>query len=156
VDELDEFAARLIQYIEANGANLNQDTQQALGELLQNILAAIEEEENPIDGLAPIPEGEPPLNPSMASSNINSFGYDEKTGRLLVKFQGDYPQENGPIYAYSGVPPDIFQAFRMGAIPARTNGSNAWGQWWRGKSPSVGASFYNLIRQGGYPYQQVS
>ena len=92
----------------------------------------------------------------MPSSNINSFGYDEDTGRLLVKFQGDYPQENGPIYAYGGVPKQIFDLFRRGAVPARTHGQNRWGRWWEGKVPSMGASLYTLIREGGYPYQRLN
>jgi hypothetical protein len=87
---------------------------------------------------------------------VHSFGYDEDNGNLLVKFQGDYPQDNGSVYQYSGVPKNIFELFRKGAIPARTDGKNKWGKWWKGKVPSVGASLYTLIKESGYPYQKVA
>lgn len=84
------------------------------------------------------------------SSNIYGFKYDPKTGRLLVRFQ------SGSVYGYQGVPPGIFRVFQAGAIPAKTNGSNAFGKWWIGKMPSLGSAFFSLIRNGGYPYQRLS
>lgn len=86
-----------------------------------------------------------PLN----SSNIYGFAYDPRTSVLRVKFQGD------GVYEYEGVPPAIFKIFQAGAIPARTNGQNQYGRWWIGKNPSLGASFYQLIRDR-FPYQKVS
>ena len=86
-----------------------------------------------------------PLN----SSNVYGFNYDPSDGTLRVRFQG------GGIYEYDSVPPSIFKAFQAGAIPARTNGQNQYGQWWIGKKPSLGASFFNLIRDQ-YPYQRVA
>lgn len=151
-----EYAERLISYIERKGAGLNQETQRALGEFLQNLLQLIEESQSPVDQLPPTPTEEPPLQTGMPSSNVNSFGYDEDTGRLLVKFQGDYPQQNGPVYAYGGVPKQIFDLFKTGAVPARTDGKNKWGSWWKGKNPSLGASLYTLIKGGNYPYQKLS
>jgi hypothetical protein len=120
---------------------------------IQTLQASMQPQEAPAEAPPPPtpqqPEGQIP------SSNINRFAYDPKTKSLLVKFQGDYPQENGPVYQYSNVPEQIFEVFRRGAIPAKTNGQNRWGRWWRGKSPSLGASFYEAIRQGGYPFQRV-
>lgn len=157
MDDLLDYAERLMAYISTQGGSLNQETQQALGQLLQNIFVLIEEQQqNPVDGMPPTAPPEPELNPSMPSSNINSFSYDDKTGNLLVKFQGDYPQENGPIYSYGGVPKQIFDLFQKGAVPARTDGKNAWGKWWKGKAPSMGASMYTLIKGGNYPYQKIS
>lgn len=86
----------------------------------------------------------------LTSSNIFGFHYDPQSGDLLVRFQG------GSIYAYSGVPRHIFNIFAKGAIPAKTEGQNAYGKWWVGKIPSLGAAFYELIRNGGYPYEQVA
>jgi len=83
------------------------------------------------------------------SSNIYGFQYDPQSRKLLVRFQG------GNIYGYDGVPPGIFGVFQQGAVPARTKGKNQYGQWWRGKIPSLGAAFYQLIRQGGYAYQRL-
>jgi hypothetical protein len=85
----------------------------------------------------------------LNSSNVYGFRYDPKTGNLLVRFQG------GGVYGYQGVPPGVFKAFQQGAVPAKTNGQNQYGRWWQGKIPSLGAAFYQLIRQGGYPYQRL-
>lgn len=84
------------------------------------------------------------------SSNIYGFRYNPKTGRLMVRFQG------GSIYGYEGVPAGVFKNFAQGAVPAKTTGANNFGRWWIGKAPSIGASFYELIRNGGYPYTKLS
>ena len=65
-------------------------------------------------------------------------------------------RDGGPIYGYDGVPKVIYDLFQSGSIPARTNGQNRWGKWWKGKVPSLGASLYTLISQGQYPYQRLS
>lgn len=93
---------------------------------------------------------------SMPSSNVEGFAYDPKNQRLYVRFLGKHPDPNGPVYQYEGVPSNIFDIFRRGAIPAKTNGRNKWGRWWRGKYPSMGAAMYHLIRAGRYPYQRVN
>ena len=159
MNELVEYAQSIITFLEQNGATLNVESQRALGELLQNILQLIQQEE---------PQGAPPLTPqgptgpsgpgitqAMPSSNVEGFAYDDKTGRLLVRFLGKHPNRNGPIYAYDGVPPNIFDIFRRGAIPAKTNGRNKWGEWWQGKYPSMGAAMYHVIRAAGYPYRRM-
>lgn len=83
------------------------------------------------------------------SSNIYGFQYSPKSGKLLVRFQG------GSVYGYDGIPPAIFQIFQAGAIPAKTNGKNQYGRWWRGKNPSLGAAFHQLIKLGNFPYQKI-
>jgi KTSC domain len=87
-----------------------------------------------------------PLN----SSNIYGFSYDQNSGTLKVRFQGD------GVYQYQGIPPYIFNIFQKGAVPAKTSGTNNYGAWWKGKNPSLGAAFYDLIRSGPYPYQKVA
>ena len=86
-----------------------------------------------------------PLN----SSNVYGFSYDPRSSHLRVRFQG------GGLYDYEGVPPSVFKIFQSGAIPARTNGQNQYGRWWVGKRPSLGASFFNMIRDR-FPYQRVA
>ena len=86
----------------------------------------------------------------LQSSNIWGFGYDQRNRKLYVRFQGD------GVYEYDKVPPAVFNRFQSGAVPAKTEGQNQWGRWWISKEPSLGASFYELIRNGGYPYQKVS
>ena len=112
--------------------------------------------ENPVEELSPTPTPQPELTQAIPSSNIEGFAYDDKTNRLLVRFLGDYPNREGPIYAYEGIPKVIFELFQSGAIPARTDGKNQWGKWWKGKVPSIGASMYTLIKNGGYPYQRLT
>lgn len=84
------------------------------------------------------------------SSNIYGFQYNPSSGYLKVRFQ------SGSVYSYQGVPPGVFNAFKQGAVPAKTTGHNQYGRWWTGKIPSLGAAFYQLIRQGNYPYQRIS
>jgi hypothetical protein len=86
----------------------------------------------------------------LESSNIYGYRYDPKSGKLLVRFQ------SGSIYSYDGIPQGIFKVFQQGAVPAKTSGQNRFGKWWVGKIPSLGAAFYNMIRQGGFPYQRVA
>jgi hypothetical protein len=150
-----------IQRVIQSGEILSDEFQGMLAQTLESLLTEIDQlrSQNPVDGLPPPPAAppeQPQLNAGMPSSNIHSFGYDDKTGRLLVKFQGDYPQENGPVYAYGGVPKVIFDLFQKGAVPARTDGRNKWGSWWRGKVPSLGASLFTLIKNGGYQYQRLT
>ncbi len=107
------------------------------------------------------PGGEKPIadgieHADLNSSNVFGFKYDPKSGRLLVKFQGNKGSGEGPIYQYDGVPPNVYKTFAAGAVPARTSGQNKWGRWWRGKSPSLGAAMYSLIKMGGYPYRKLS
>jgi hypothetical protein len=86
----------------------------------------------------------------LNSSNIWGFKYNPKNGRLFVRFQ------KGPIYEYEGVPSYIYNIFQKGAVPAKTKGSNEFGSWWVGKQPSLGAAFYDVIRNSPYEYQRVA
>ncbi len=154
IDEL----LRGIQEVLQSGEILSDEFQMMLSQELEYTTNRLDQlrVENPVDSLTPSIPVEPNLDKGMASSNVHSFGYDPENQRLLVKFQGDYPEENGPVYGYGGVPEVIFDLFRKGAIPARTDGKNKWGSWWKGKVPSLGASLYTLIKEGGYPYQKLN
>ncbi len=159
IEELKNALRQIMQMVTERGQPLSEDLKMILADVMQHVASRIQQlrqEEGPTEGAPPIGQQQPELNPSMQSSNINAFGYDKDTGRLLVKFQGQYPQQNGPVYAYEGVPRSIFELFRKGAIPARTDGKNKWGRWWKGKVPSMGASMYTLIKEGNYPYQRLS
>lgn len=146
-----------IQDVLQSGEELSDEFQGELAQTLQLLFERIEglrQQEGPTEGLHPTPQE--PLTPGMPSSNVNAFGYDDKTGNLLVQFLGQHPNREGPIYSYGGVPKVIFELFQAGAVPARTNGKNAWGAWWKGKQPSLGASLYTLIKERGYPYQRLA
>lgn len=118
--------------------------------------AEVANELAPHSGSPPTGGVVPPLESAPhESSNINAFRYDPKNGKLFVKFQGDFPSQNGPIYSYEGVPANIFDIFRRGAVAPKTSGSNAWHKWKAGVAPSHGASMYALIKQGGYKYTRL-
>ncbi len=153
INALKEALRDVMMIIAERGQPLNEDLKALLVQVMEHVANRIQQ----LKGEEQLPTKAPNLEPSQhPSSNINSFGYNEDTGELMVKFQGDYPQQNGPIYKYGGVPKQIFELFRKGAVPARTNGQNKWGKWWKGKVPSVGASMFTLIKNGGYPYQKVA
>jgi len=101
-------------------------------------------------------QGVPPLDPSYPSSVINAFKYDPKNQKLFVQFKGKWPNEEGNIYSYDGVPPQIANIFSSGAVPAKTQGKNAWGEWYIGKNPSMGASMNVLLKEAGFPYKKLS
>lgn len=86
----------------------------------------------------------------LMSSNVYGFKYDNATGNLLVRFN------EGGVYSYSGVPKNVFNLFAAGAIPAKTDGENRWGRWWKNKSPSLGSSLNVLLKLGGFPYQKLA
>lgn len=159
IEELKNALREVMQMVLSRGQPLSDDMKVVIAEVMEHVATRIQElrqDDTGVEGLPPAPPQEPPLNQRMPSSNIHSFGYDPENERLLVKFQGTYPQENGPVYGYGGVPQNIFELFRKGAVPARTDGKNKWGKWWKGKVPSLGASLYTLIKNGGYPYQKLT
>lgn len=98
----------------------------------------------------------PPLDDAMPSSVINAFKYDPKRSKLFVQFKGKFPNSKGSIYVYDNAPKEIFELFQRGAIPAKTDGKNRWGQWWKGKVPSMGSSMNVLLKGMGLPYTKLT
>jgi hypothetical protein len=160
VDEIVQFTQMLLDYAAQNAGNLNPESQRVLAEFIQNLLQFIEQETANVEGLAP--QGAAPLEPTnmvpggFESSNIHGFKYDPQSKQLLVQFHGPYPQAAGPIYRYTGVPQNTFDVVARGQLGPRTSGQNRYHKWQRNIAPSLGASVYALIREGGYPYQRVS
>jgi|SRR3974390_39914 len=156
LQELEELMRDLLQAIQLMvdyGEEMSDELQGAVAQTLEMLYNRIEQ----LRGEAPPePPAEPELTEAMPSSNVEGFAYDDENGRLYVRFLGKHPDRNGPIYQYENVPPNIFEIFSKGAIPAKTNGKNKWGRWWKGKYPSMGAAMYHLIRAGGFPYQRVA
>lgn len=161
LQELETLIHQLLQTIQQvmqSGEILSDEFQGELARTLELLVNRIDElrTQEPVETLQPQAGQQPPLEQGMPSSNVEAFGYDDDNEKLLVRFLGKYPNRNGPVYAYEGVPKNIFELFQRGAIPARTDGQNKWGRWWRGKVPSLGASLYTLIKNEGYPYQRLS
>ena len=158
LQELQELLAELMQAIQevmASGEVLSDDFQAQLAQTLDMLYTRIEELQAQGGPTAPTPPITPPP-PGRDSSNVAGTEYDEQTGDLKVQFLGKHPNREGPIYNYSEVPPQIAQLVQSGAIPARTNGQNKWGKWWKGKVPSAGASVHTLLKNTNTPYQRIS
>lgn len=101
-----------------------------------------------------MPPGEAPVVDGIAhadlnSSNIWGSAYDPKTRRMKVRFQG------GSEYEYDGVPPNIYRAFASGNAAAKTSGKNQYGEWWRGKFPSLGSAMNQFIKTGKFNYRKL-
>jgi len=156
-EELEELLGELLRGVQdvlQSGEILSDEFQ---GMLAQTLTALTDRIDELRAGGAPQAPEDPDVNPApYPSSNINGFRYDPASGRLFVKFQGKYPQQNGPVYSYDNVPPFIFDVFRRGAVAPRTSGRNAWHRWREGITPSLGASMHALIKLGGYNYHRLS
>lgn len=140
-----------IQSVIQSGEELSDEFQGILAQELGSLTEEIDQirTEQQVSSISPMTD-------SMPSSNISSFAYDPKNQRMFVRFLGKFPNRMGHVYAYEGVPPAIFNIFRQGSVPARTDGKNAWGKWWKGKSPSMGASMNVLLKQAGFPYARMT
>jgi len=85
----------------------------------------------------------------LESSNVWGANYDQKSGKMRVRFQG------GSEYEYDGVPPNIFNAFIHGNASAKTKGQNQYGRWWPNKNPSLGAALNQYIKAGNFNYRKI-
>jgi hypothetical protein len=159
IEQLKNALREILQLVASRNEPMSEELKQALVQLTQHITNRIQqlrEEEGRITGGTPLEPKQPEITQSMPSSNIYGFNYDYDKNKLLVKFQGNGAEGQGPIYSYEGVQPYMFNLFKRGAAIAKTTGKNKWGEWWRGKSPSIGAAMHAFIKMGNYPYQRLS
>lgn len=154
IQQLKDAVREIVGMITQRGQPLSPEIKQMLMQVMEHVAGRIQELRSTEEAPPVAPQG--PIEPAGPSSNVECFAYDPKTNKLMVRFLGEHPNRNGPIYAYEGVPPVIFDLLRKGAVPARTDGKNKWGKWWKGKVPSLGASMFTLIKNGGYNYQRVA
>lgn len=152
MNELIEYFQLLLEYADANIGKLNPESQAALAQMIQQFGQLIEELGRQTTG-TPIPDLPTADYPS---SNVNGYKYDPESGDMLVQFHGPYPNAAGPIYKYSGVQPFVFDIIRRGAVGPKTSGKNRYHQWFKGVTPSHGASVNALLKAGGYNYQRLS
>jgi uncharacterized protein YdbL (DUF1318 family) len=94
----------------------------------------------------PIEETKKDFARDLKSAVIRKTEYDEKANRLKVIFNND------STYEYADVPLEVYEKLTAGGIKAKTSGENEFGKWWVGKDPSLGASFNELIKKGGYNF----
>lgn len=107
-------------------------------------------------GVSPPGESDGIQGSQIRSSNVFGTSYDPQQQKLLVKFNGKNTREGGPLYEYDGVSPQMAGVIENGLIPAKTNGRNKFGSWWQGKTPSLGASVNEMLKNSGIPYRKVS
>lgn len=153
IEELKNALRLILQMVSQRGAPLPQELKGLLAQVIEHVGNRIQQLRTGGPGITP-PTPVPPAG--IPSSNVAGMDYDDETGRLLVQFLGKYPNRQGPIYQYGGIPRVIAELLQRGMIPARTKGQNRWGAWWPGKVPSLGASLYTLIKNEGYPYQRLT
>jgi hypothetical protein len=80
------------------------------------------------------------------SSNVKNIMYNDETNELVLQFR------NGDNYTYFNVPFNLFEDVVNGNGVCRTEGSNRWGSWSVGKTPSVGAAVYRRLVESGIMY----
>src|SRR5271166_1362911 len=150
---LQEFM-QAIQLVMESGEVLSDEFQGQIAQTLSLLMERLEEAE----GAQPPAQAvqKPSVPAGRQSSNVKGMDYDPKTGNMLVQFLGKHPNQNGPVYQYPNTPPVIAELLQSGAVPARTDGQNKWGKWWKGKVPSAGASVFTLLKDRGAPYQRLS
>ena len=156
MDEIVNYFETLLNYAKNSAKKLNAASQKALASLMSQVMEVIESQVQGENAEQEVPNITPSIEPAgHVSAQINGFNYDPNTQQLNVKFQGDFPQENGAIYSYEKVPKYIFDLFARGAVAPKTTGSNAWHAWKKGLAPSLGASMNALIKGGGYKYEKI-
>lgn len=83
---------------------------------------------------------------SPDSANVDKIMYNDQTKSMVIKFN------DGEYYTYFNVEFGLFQDIFEGNGICRTSGSNEYGEWFVGKSPSVGAAVYELLVESGVDY----
>ncbi len=151
----------VIQEVLQSGEVLSDEFQGILAEELQYTTSRIEQlksQQGSVESLPPnAPQNIPKLDAGpFDSSNVNSFKYDPNLQRLFVKFHGKDSANSGPVYLYENVPKNIYDVFSKGRVAPKTSGSNRYHTWIKGVTPSLGASLYALIRNGGFPFARMS
>jgi hypothetical protein len=94
------------------------------------------------------------LAQSLKSSVIRKMNYKPDTNELDIIFNND------ATYRYYDFPEEKFRELQSMGTPAKTSGENAYGIWWIGKNPSLGATFNKIIqpgkrKAGPYEYERV-
>ena len=80
---------------------------------------------------------------NIKSSNVKKILYNDETQEMFIQFQ------DKSIYTYFDVSFNLFLDVSNGNAVCITNGESKWGNWYVGKTPSVGAAVHKwLINQG--------
>jgi hypothetical protein len=82
------------------------------------------------------------------SSNVDRVKYFEEDKRLVVKFN------DGSYYTYFDIDESVFFSIIEGDATCKTSGENEFGEWFVGKTPSVGAAIWKYLVDKGVRYEQ--
>lgn len=85
---------------------------------------------------------------STDSSNVNQYRYDSETEILFITFN------DGSTYKYYNVAFGEFMDIRDGNAQCISEGSNQYGSWFVGKTPSVGAAVYVYLVAAGKRFER--
>jgi hypothetical protein len=82
------------------------------------------------------------------SSNVDRVKYFEEDKRLVVKFN------DGSYYTYFDIDENVFFSIIEGDATCKTEGENEFGEWFVGKTPSVGAAIWKYLIDKNVRYEQ--
>jgi hypothetical protein len=82
------------------------------------------------------------------SSNVDRVKYFEEDKRLVVKFN------DGSYYTYFDIDESVFFSIIEGDAVCKTEGENEFGEWFVGKTPSVGAAIWKYLIDKNIRYEQ--
>jgi len=157
INEIKDALRALMEMIVQRNQPLDEQMRKMLMQVLDHAANRIAELRQSEAVNQPPTQAVPELQPGpYPSSNVNSFKYDPENQRLFVKFHGEKTANSGPVYSYDGVPQFVFDIFSRGGVAPRTSGRNRYHQWVKGVTPSLGASMYALIKNGGYNYNRLT
>lgn len=83
------------------------------------------------------------------SSNVDSIQYDTEKKELDIRFN------EGDVYRYFDVDYDIFERVWQGKASCLTSGSSPYGDWFVGKTPSVGAALHKFLVKRNVRYTKL-
>ena len=83
------------------------------------------------------------------SSNVDSIQYDTEKKELDIRFN------EGDVYRYFNVDYDIFERVWKGKASCITSGSSPYGDWFVGKTPSVGAALHKFLVKRNVRYTKL-
>jgi hypothetical protein len=85
---------------------------------------------------------------SPNSANVDKIMFNDEIKELVIKFN------DGSYYTYYDIDFTEFVEVFNGAGICRTSGTNKYGTWFLGKTPSVGAAVYEILVRSGKKYSR--
>jgi hypothetical protein len=83
------------------------------------------------------------------SSNVDAIQYDTEKEELDIRFN------DGETYRYFDIDYDTFERVWEGKASCITSGENAYGAWFVGKRPSVGAALHKFLVKRNVRYTKI-